>query len=397
MIRKICLAAVASVIGAALFAAPSGAAGITPLKTTIDGSFDSVQSGTDLYWVDFEDRSGDSIVRRKSLVDGSVQRLARFEDEFFALSMYAGGNYLYVSLISDEGEDPDATGTSTKVVRIARDGSSITTLAEGKVATLREVIVKNGKAILNDCGTDVEADTVSATGAIVIRETTFDRESARCGGKPNVNHVRYYELSVSGAVREIYSYDSRIKKRIKVHRNGSWSGSREESNVGVGMVSLVGDRAAFSLGSKGRVFVRDLATGGLTGPYSTGISGEFVFQYASLDSAGRLAMNGLKVKDIDERNPSVEIRAGVVRAPGDPASYLQLFKSKTLAFCGDRLIAFSNKNILELDVQTLTPIRTITEFNTKQSRDATAGCLGDYVHVVRFANKSETYLSYPLG
>lgn len=376
-------------------------AGATSLKRTIPRPEKVAVDGTDIYWLKHIDRRTTQLaLMRTSFLDRKKVRLATFSftGRYEPISIGAGGGHVFVYAISDGMDFKADSGVRSKIVRISRDGLTRTVIASGlDAATEEEGVVIDEDAVgrLNDCGKQVSLMSVTAAGSAVIREVTAERDSGACGGKPNVNHSRIYEFPLVGAPREIFKFDNAYDGQVKIFDGGyEWGG--RVLGPWVERAEVYGDRAVFSYGRSGGLFVRDLSTGSTTGPYLAGLPAKSAFAVGSLDPAGRLAINRVTIVK-GTRFDSDKAASGLYGTPGDINLFQKVSSTQTLSFCGRHLIAFGRKRAVELDPMTLAPVRTISSNGT--AFDLTdLHCTDEYVYGVRANRKSQyTYFATPLN
>jgi hypothetical protein len=335
---------------------------------------------------------------RGSFLDHKKTRLATFSfaGGFEPVQLSSGGGYAYVSTVSDGIDSDFNTGASSKVIRISRTGARTVVAAGSNAANDEEsVVVDHGKGRMNDCGKQVSLMSVSSNGSAVIQEVTADRDSTACGNKKNVDHNRIYELPVNGTPREIFSYDVAIDSQITVDDGGWESHGGRTLGPEVYMASVFGDHAMFSFGRAGGLYIRDLVTGALSGPYLGGLAAKAGFGWGTLDPVGRLALFRGTVKagtrfDVDKTV------SGLYLTPGDASAFQKVSTRDEIAFCGHHLIKFSKRNATEIDPVTLAPIRTIAA-DGSATTGASMSCTEDYLYGVRWhGNNKYTYYARTL-
>jgi hypothetical protein len=404
--RTLALAA----LGLLLFVAPAGAAtkGVAPLRASIANDFNSAIDGTDIFWTEQrksvpEPKNGytyTDVLMRTSFLDGKKSVVKRFDPNDVRLGfpekLLAGGGYVYANMHGDGPEELLDSGTN--VVRMAHDGSNLQTVATGQMKSSEEddIVVVHGKGQLNDCGTKVEAESVTDDGSVLIRETTSDRESAMCGRKKNVDHDRIYLLSPAGVSREIIREDLRISLKFKSHSDGGWDATTGAEGAGVYVVDIVGDRAIITRNGGKSYYVRDVNTGADTGPYKTGIVGYSPFNLASIDSIGRVALSAYGVTGT-RKHLKQHHAAGVYVRPGDTTSFVRAKGLAFLNFCGNHLISLTRRGARELDPVTLNLIRPIAPVHKDGSVvDLDTACSNDFLYMKTWGGKGAKYLAYPL-
>jgi hypothetical protein len=411
-VRSLILAGAILIAALTLGVGSAGAKPVGTLTGTFDGSgyytgfaFD----GTDYYWADSEE-AGDyfvSVVKRGSFVDHSVVEIARFneKDGTSVESLNAGGGYVAISLIGYAGTESKPVA-STRVVRVNRDGSNLVELASGKLNTFDDfqAVVENGTGKLSGCGTTVAAQVVSEAGEVVIGSSVADRASKVCGGKPNIDHWRYYTVSPIGATREIFSMAKTVRARLVV-RHGEWiGGSSTGGSPALDIVDVVGDRAIFGMNESSGTYVTDLNTGALVGPYASPLGPANYYDSwdaASLDPSGRVALysfRGKRTKKSKLRRAAGVFQPGV---PSQPLVFAPMKPKSYLGFCGPHLIAqtVTHKGrdtfFEELDPTTFAVTRPIGTLNNKTA--PIYWCTSQYLYGSGFKGLKATVTAVPLG
>ena len=382
-----------------------------------NGFYAPAIDGTDVYWLSQQKiRKGssyryDALLNRSSLVDGSRVRLMRFHDDdgYYIDDIQAGGGQVMVNLESEGLNDP----IQTKVLRMGRDGSNPQVLATGSKPGWEESsVVEGGRARPNDCGTYVHGHSVTSTGSVVLMRTVGERESSACGMKPNFDHLRVTELSLSGSSREIFTEDIELDFSQTLSE-GSGTGSGLVGFAGTfgrplldpfrTQIKVSGDRAAYVKVSGGPAYVRDLSTGALSGPYGTGLLGGATRNFPTVDPSGRVALTAaaLRYKDLSNtRQPPlgwVAHRAGVFTTPMSPTGFAHLSKLRFVEFCGSRLIGGTSSAIVELDPVTMRLKRRLARYpRGNRMWGLSDQCTDSYVYTLGFKSKTVSVVGYPL-
>lgn len=395
-----------AVLGSLVLTVSASAA--DPLRASVGNGGDAVASGTDIFWtsqrkIKPEPKEGysDTVsLWRTSLLDGAKTLVKRFDPKDTSLGFpgdfKVGGDFIYVTM---EGDGPNWNEARTTILRMRRDGSDLATVAQGKLSSSEEngIVIEKGKGLLNDCGTTVQVELVTDDGAAVIRETTADRESKRCGREKNVDHNRYYLLTAAGVTQEIITENRRVTRKIKVDKDGGgYEGSTSSGDSGIAIFQVIANRVLIARfpGSAFEYFVRDLNTGAEIGPYVRTKSGLDPFRMGSMDASGRIALTSFALTGT-KKKPKFKLESGVFPTPGDPATFVRLKGMALLKFCGNHLIAETMKGARELDPQTLNLLRPIAPLNTRGYELDT--CDNDYLYMNRRKGKGAVYLAYPLA
>ena len=404
-----CVLVVAVILatGGLVTSAAAADSGVKSLGFALPENIDSAVDGTDVYWLEQGERRDrakhrwifETHLMRGSLANKSVVQLAVFNDagDEVPESLAAGGGYLYVNFNDQTTLSNDNFDNSMKVVRMARDGSNRVTVAEIGSASGGTFVMENGVPKLNDCTKSVTATSVSFNGDVVISQRVSDRESRHCGHKKNADHWRYFEVSTAGARREITTEDSPVTSKFKFYKG-------EVSGVRWGPVyRAIADpwvyygKAVYQRYREGQFFVKDLAAGGITGPFKTRIPGHDFFASAQVNSAGQLATNAAALTG-SSKHEKITSRAGIFRTPGDPASFATMKGSAQLEFCGDHLIAVNNRGARELDPASFWLMRTVAtgrEIEGDYTYNEPA-CTDRYLYFTRYGPTNVVLLAYPL-
>jgi hypothetical protein len=375
--------AAATLLACAALVAPAGA---TPLKRDVKGAQQVSISGTDVYWIKYIDHhTTQTALMRGSFLDHKKIRLATFTfaGGFEPVQLSSGGGYAYVSTVSDGIDNDVNKGASSKIIRVSRTGTR-TVVAAGSNPADDEgsVVVEHGTGRMNDCGKQVMLMSVSSNGSAVIQEVTADRDSTACGKKKNVNHNRIYELPLNGVPREIFSYDVALESTITVDDGGWESHGGRSLGPEVYTASVFGDHAIFSFGRAGGIYVRDLVSGALTGPYLGGLTAKAGFAWGTLDPIGRIAMFRGTFK-AGRRYDVGNTVSGLYLTPDDLSAFQKVSTRDEIAFCGHHLIKFSKRRATEIDPVTLAPIRTIAS-DGSATTGLNISCTEDYLYGVRW-------------
>jgi hypothetical protein len=329
-------------------------------------------------------------------------------DGFYIEGVLAGGGQVVVNLESDEYN----RSKFSKVLRMGRDGSNPELLGSGaKPGWKGTSVVENSRAVSNDCGTYVHAQSVTSTGSVVLMRTVADRESAACGNKVPMDHLRVDEVSLIGANREIYSEDIPLEESEATGSGsgtgsglGGWAGDFPVpyTDLWGTKITVQGDRAAYVKVTGGPAYVRDLNTGALSGPFGTGLLGG-AQNSPSLDPNGRVALSAVQLRSkyvAGDREPPrdrLAVRTGVFSTPLSPTPFIHLGKMRTLQFCGSRLIGGTKSALVELDPIKFSVKRRITNY-PKHSRawGISDYCTDSYLYTLGLGPDKVSVAGYPL-
>lgn len=386
----------------------ASAAGVTPLTYKVPINEDLDVDGTDVYWLsrDFTaaSKSRESIfgiaLMRGSLLNKSVTKLATYDSlrGDFPVSILASAGYVYLNLSNGGYESNGPVNANAKVVRMSRDGTGVLTVAKSsmKYASEPNTVVENGNLRLNDCGTNAQATSVSFTGDVVISQTTSDRESKACGRKKNIDHWSYYELTTSGVRRDITTEERRVTRRSRPSfKDGppmAWT------SVAPTLADpwVYYGKAVFQKFHDGDFYVRDLASGAVTGPYKTKIPGHDFYAYAAVNSLGQLAA-GTEATTGKAKHEKLHLAAGVFRTPGDPSSYAKFKGSAGMQFCGDHLMINNGKGVRELDPNTFWLKRVVAGKESARGLSFVDPLCSDrFYYVTRYTKSKIILFAYPL-
>lgn len=375
---------------AALLAALAPAAGAAPLSRVFSGADEFAVDGTDVYWVksSFTSAGYQDALYRGSLLDGSSQLLLRLDDnlEQFVDELHAGGGFVAVGLSQTNFFSVTTKGpltSTTKVLRISRDGSSVETIAEGS-ETIGSVTTKTGgKRYRNDCGAGALLMDMTAAGGVVLTTYKSDRESPHCGGLPNVDHWHAYEQLPDGTRRDIYSKDIGM---------GSGRAGSDDAEMPFYGLTVRGDHVLMRSSRSGGDYVLNMATGAFSGPYAPPLRGRTSFVISSLDPQGRVAVTAVTF-----RKHAARIRARVFGQADDPSDFLDSAPSQWFAFCGSHLISFRKSGPWLLDTATLSPIRQVIPKPVKWASGVERGCGEDYIYSSKETRSGTRVTAYPLG
>jgi hypothetical protein len=398
----------AAIIAMVVFAPVQASAEPTVIKRSIGSSLEYAIDGSDFYFVRRSSglkkgsRPGVDQLMRGSFLNKSVKVVAKVAwRNGFLDTIYASGGFVFANVQEDAfGKGGELAGSKTRIVRYSRDGTDVRTVAKGEAVADEQngIVTENGKKKLNDCGVQVEAAAAGPAGAIIVTQTTSDRGSKACGHKKNVDHLRYYELKPDGATREVFSLDK------KVTRNAN---PREETLVstfvtgGPNLFQLVGDHVTFMYGSRGDLWVKNLATGFLSGPYTALPGKKSSFQFGSLDPVGRLASVSINFESASKKNPVGTVGSAVFTNPDDPSSIKELSNKSWPLYCGNRLLLLGEKSIVEVDPVTFVLLRKLYSFPPKGNVDIERACSQDYLYLNWYGSKNgdldQKLYAVPLG
>lgn len=411
--------AISALLLAAVLAADASAApttGIKPKKLVVPGYLSLLPAvdGADVYWVSYEKvkRTKDSYeatLNRSSLVGRKRVRVARFQADGYSVEgLSAGGGQVVVNLERGGIDTP----LYTRVVRMSRNGSNQQVLATGsRPGWVDESVVEDGRARTNDCGTHARADSMTDTGAVLLMQTTSERESSACGAKPNVDRVRVTEVALTGVTREVYTDEIQVEPAGPIG-TGTGTGTESETHASTPGVASANpwqprvrvshDRAIFERPSDGLTYVRDLNSGALAGPYGTGLKGPATLNFSTLDPSGRVAMSAISLRTSKRKSSAPQrtwlaFRSGIFNTPLNPTPFTHKREMLTIQFCGSRLIGATKTAYVELDPKTLRVRRTIAIF-PKSSGPFALGdqCTDKYAYVFRPWKNELTVLGFPL-
>lgn len=392
--------------------------GVKPRKLVVPGSDFNMPAidGTDVYWFSWKKIKKAKIVHweallsRTSLIDHKRVRLKRFQDDgYFVESVEAGGGQVVVNLETDR----DRGALYSKVIRLGRDGSNPQVIAAGLKPGIDEGgVVEDGKYRHGDCGTYAHAHSVTSAGAIVLMQTVADRESSKCGAKPDVDHLRVFELGLSGATREIYTDDIPLEvSESTEYGSGTGSGLVTSPAMNNGLygntyetkIQVKGDRAIYVKLGDVAAYARDLTSGALSGPYGTGLKGPGLFNFPSLDPSGRVAMAAVAVRSggpVSDREPpqtKYVFRAGIFGTPASPTPFTRVKQLRSIQFCGSKLIGGTDQAMVELDPITFQVKRQLMRYPRRSPAMGLSDyCTDDYFFFVGAYNSKVTIAGYSL-
>jgi hypothetical protein len=199
---------------------------------------------------------------------------------------------------------------------------------------------------------------------------------------------------LDGSTREIFAKDLAVRWKYRATKHG-FRASTDSGNPALLSVDLVGDRALIQSLASESYFVRDLASGTLTGPFSTPSRGNFNF--ATMSSSGAVAFESFKFT----KRSGVTRASGVFPNPLDPATFAAYQPDTGLMFCGRHLLAvpFDNGKLQELDPVTFAPVRTVVPrfpsgtilFGIEVS------CDDDFMYGADLRSDDVDLLAYPLN
>lgn len=407
--RAAVLATALTIVGM-LFA---GSATAAPFARVINKDAGSLAlDGTDIYWsVEKEVRQGEyeTTLYRGSFLNKSKVAIAKFGGTTgdYINGLSAGGGYAAITLRNGLVKSKNRSGftETSRVVRISRDGTRRDVLATGSVEVdgLNNYSFKNGVLVQKDCGTRVEALDVSSSGSVVLGRAVSERGSARCGKKKDVDRWRYMEARLDGTEREIFSIDRKVFVKVKKTKKGT----RTRTNSGesaISNVDVVGDRVLFRNKSSESFFVRDLATGLLSGPFRFGATRALNYASATMSAGGAIALTSFYFAQ--KKYPTA--RNGIFPDFTNPSNVKLTPKLNSPVFCGRHLIAKyeDDSRVAELDPVTLAPIRVIAKPKYAViSFGLDIACTDDYLYAVDlgadpeadYADLEFRLLAYPLN
>ncbi|MGH2960497.1 MAG: hypothetical protein ACRDKE_12885, partial [Solirubrobacterales bacterium] len=311
------------------------------------------------------------------------------DDADYIHGVWAGGGHVAIQIQSYAGPGP----ATTRIERISRDGASKQVIATSATpeGVNGEYEYENGKAVRSDCGRRVDALSMNGQGAVVIAEIAAERASKVCGGKANVDHWRVYELSLSGLSREIFTMD-----RLLSGDSNTGNGSKDVQYPGA--VEAVGDRAIYQTSIIAPAYIRDLATGVQSGPYTTGLAGRVHQTWdPSLSTGGAIALTA--PPSGSKKRGGELVRSGVLRAPLGGSRFKLVSNAWRVRFCGARPIAeMMDGRVFELDPVSIKKKRYVTTFpNEAFTWEVLPGCNDNYFYATGSGNRGPIVRAYPLG
>lgn len=328
---------------------------------TLVGADEIAIDGDDIYYTrSRKGRRGVELVRG-SFADRSRTVIARYSGRRGQPSgLLAADGHVVFTLDDIEVETEELISDRSEVVRISRDGTQKEVLAAGSIDQPGVSFFDSGsESERDDCGTTVRAEAISETGIVVVKETTADRSSVRCGGRPNVDHVRAFAIFPNGSASEVFRTDLRLMITEKRNRDGSVEVTFGYDVPEPSIDSIAGGRVLYTVGKNYEVWVRDLAAQQSIGPYFSGKIPGRIFLWGSLDPEGRVAAMTARYEIKGRRGGFRKLIAGVFPQPGTTQGFVKYGAQAGLLFCGRRLLAFESKRVRELNPVTLAPRRTV--------------------------------------
>lgn len=373
---------------AAAFVAPSTAS--AQLKVSFPGLAEFAVDGTDIYLVESRTVkvSGGTWAKmrivRRSFLDKSRTVLAEFPTSSEITSLRAGGGFVFAEVL-DENLWADEPTVTTRVLRMARDGSGRTVLANGrKLGDESGLVLGGGRLQISGCGTEANLMAASATGSAVIATNVAERESPSCGRKPNRDHWRYFTVSPDGSSSEVLKVDSTVNVRREK------SGISYSDGAGYSIAAFTGQRVVLTSGTKS--WVRDLISGQLYGPFLAPRSRGWPFRITSASPEGNVAISGVAFSKRSGR-PYTRLFNDLA----NPTLFKNLPGNNLVRYCGSKLVSLTEDGIVELDRVSLTPVRTIVARIRLVINYGDIGCDSGYLYLQTEATrKASTIRAYAL-
>jgi hypothetical protein len=321
--------------------------------------------------------------------------------------MDAGGGVVAMG-IERAGENPDHTAAplETEIVRINRDGTGQQVLS---TATQRPeddfgVVIEKGKPKLDDCGAWVELDAVSTTGEVFYAHDDQERESAACGGNPNMNKWSFIGVALDGTPRTVLTTAAPIHSHFKVFKHGGITGSCDCGAAGHRDLSIAGDWALVR--SYSNTAVLNLSTGAISGPYVQADIPKSESSDFSINTAGQVVAHGISVVDRGKRagkraRYKNTVRTTLFPVPGDPTTSVRVAGDPYAIACGDNIYSVKvNKakifSVTQLDPATGADARVVGQFSGK-SGFGVETCGANQLYVARQRGPRTIYRDVPLG
>lgn len=336
------LLALAAMVAALVTTAQTAAANEYKLTLGND-AYDYALDGTDVYVVKEKrgkDKHGDTqtvTIIRRSMVDGSSQKVVTFPKGDFISSIAAGGGSVVVTRTVTD----DYGNSRPTIERISRDGASRTILGKGDGEGFESSVswASRRSDLFWECGTLLSLRGVGEDGSVVISSTEVKRKNRICKDEQTVDRWSYALHSPDGTVTPIVSAD-RVPRVRRVKKG--WV-ARETAPFT--QFDIAGDKVAFHSRLAGAPFVFDRKSLATTGPFMTGFSGRIQVSFPSVDPAGRLALTEFRGRHLSDSRA----RSGVFVDPAAPTIFKAAYPRTALHFCGSHLVAEIPRAIYEID------------------------------------------------
>jgi hypothetical protein len=203
------------------------------------------------------------------------------------------------------------------------------------------------------CGTSYNLIGATETGSFVIARVDATRKGPVCKGSKNVDHWQYIEVAANGSRRAIYDADA---------------GSAVETGLPsapLAEVEVDGDYAALVTAKSLKVYMKNLVTGSMVGPFADSVrtAGHKIGSIGvSVGPNGMLAVASNRELPGTKESPDW---TDLFANPSDPVTAVRSTEPNNAQFCGPHLIGMdddkgSNKSaIVELDLKTLAVSRRL--------------------------------------
>jgi hypothetical protein len=345
LLRYFVIATLLSLAGAATPALAGQATlgvGAANIKLDPDNFGPTALEGSDLFGVSYEyprDNSSlfDAVIWRQSVVSGKRVKLRTLKTKHGAVrAIEAGGGRVAVQVFYS-GE----ARLTTDILSFSRNGTKKTVLAS---ASQRSVSRSDGEELV--CERFPYLVSAAKSGAFVISRATPVWTNGECGAKRIRTDWRYVEISRQGNRRLLH--DSTTKRA-----------GEPDLNAPLAEVEVNGDYAAFVTRKSLRVFVKNLKTGAIVGPFIDSVRklGQ------KISSIGvELTDDGVLLITADPKltkGKPGERWTDLFMNPADPATAVRSSAVYNVQFCGSRLVALDYDDTsdqsyaVELDRQTL--------------------------------------------
>ncbi|MBI5309604.1 MAG: hypothetical protein HZB14_01045 [Actinobacteria bacterium] len=325
-------------------------------------------------------------------------------DQDEIVDVKAGGGV--VAFVVSHGEFSNDVGATSRIIRMAADGSGQTVVAIGEMRFPQHNDVEPRRPLgLYDCGTEVSLSEVTPTGEVIYASVIRNRTGQGCGGTENTNEWTFTGVRPDGTTRLITTAKATVKLRIK-RRRGRIVGTSCRCDRGWRLIQVRGDWAMIDSGSaylgKSKPRLLDLITGAMSAPYSVGNLGPNGYSSTSFDHHGRVAVFG--VKPVIRRSKKgkrlvvgAKFRMRSYPVPGSTASPVQVSGTPYAFYCGDRLFSTEQPGraleLVEYDPVTGSRIRVLGEMSGRYQWGA-VGCTSSHMYVERMSgsiNSTEAF------
>lgn len=330
-----------------LFIASSQAAPIEGVSRVPFGSYFDIGAtaeGNDYFRADFSipGNAPDGVLRRLTITDGSkteIWRRPANDSYVLVTNVRAGGGVVAIEVRTYANVGGAVT---SEVLRMNRDGTSITTIATGTLPHGEQFEGRRGSERPLDCGTTVELADVSPAGEVIVGENVRERTGRRCGASGNRNAWTYRGVALDGSTRTLFQTFAKPRFQFFRDRRGGTQMSGTFDDAGRRIVNVNGDWMTIG-GDVANASLTHLPTGmrtALTGRVRRGY--RRVAANADVNGEGTVIAGEFLVRS----------RAGSRRARPSSASNRWLFPAPVsmttrralpagdfVQFCGDRAIS----------------------------------------------------------